>query len=616
MPFTRWLLFAALLTTAPAFAISLGASWIPSMVLGLLLLLVLALTLFIRRLQLRADSLSRQQAKLQRYLQNATDAIAVLDQHMQPTYINPTLLSQCHSTETLPKELPFYLDKQSPQRLLAKLQLVDSWQGEAWLENTARGQRCLMSIAITPLESNPASYLLIARDISEFDYTQQALEQSEIKDPQTGLLSRALLDDYLQTCANFCTTSHPNFALLMLKFNQLLSSSNDRPLTFFQDMAPDISAKLREMNDEGHILARFNADTFAIIVPPHLCEGQMALSLNRLAHKLLTLPEQLDNPNAKVPLQTLIGISIYPDDGKSPAEMVLAANTALQSAARSGNNGIQFASTSIQQQAPAYLSLEKELQKAVVQNEFDLYYQPRISIGSNRVVGYEALLRWHNPKRGILPPQAFLALADETGLVTLLDKLAFKKSCEQLKHWQQIGVSRGRIALNIASQSLKQAQFVQGLCQQLKQTGVKAEQFELELHEDILLHADEHIVDSLKQLAEMGFHLTLDNFGVGVSSLAALKDFPLHGLKIAPEFIKDMEHNEQQRNITASLIRLASYLQLDVIATGIENEMQAYLLHVMGCDILQGHLFSKALPATEIPALLAKETKLLRKAVS
>ena len=128
--------------------------------------------------------------------------------------------------------------------------------------------------------------------------------------------------------------------------------------------------------------------------------------------------------------------------------------------------------------------------------------------------------------------------------------------------------------------------------------------------------SNNQIADCLQQLHTLGFHLTLDNFGAGVSSLAALRKHPLHNLKIAPEYIKGMENNEQQRNITASLIRLASYLQLDVIASGIENEMQAYLLHVMGCDILQGHLFSKALPAAEIPLLLAKESKLVRKQVS
>ena len=145
---------------------------------------------------------------------------------------------------------------------------------------------------------------------------------------------------------------------------------------------------------------------------------------------------------------------------------------------------------------------------------------------------------------------------------------------------------------------------------------LSAEAFELELHEDALLQQDAISQSNLQQLAAQGFHLTLDNFGEGISSLSALRRHTLHSLKIAQSYIKDMEHNEQQRNITASLIRLASYLQLDVIASGIENEMQAYLLHVMGCDILQGHLFSKAIPAADIPALLAKENRLLRNAVS
>ena len=154
------------------------------------------------------------------------------------------------------------------------------------------------------------------------------------------------------------------------------------------------------------------------------------------------------------------------------------------------------------------------------------------------------------------------------------------------------------------------------LQQQLAEAQLSADLFELELHEDIFLQPDSTINTTLQQLITLGFYLTLDNFGQGISSLSVLREYPLHSLKIAQSYIRDMEHNEQQRNITASLIRLASYLQIDVIATGIENEMQAYLLHVMGCDILQGHLFSKALPASEVPALLARENRLLRKEVS
>jgi EAL domain-containing protein (putative c-di-GMP-specific phosphodiesterase class I) len=197
-----------------------------------------------------------------------------------------------------------------------------------------------------------------------------------------------------------------------------------------------------------------------------------------------------------------------------------------------------------------------------------------------------------------------------------LDKLMFEKACQQLGYWQRTGIARGRIAINISSLSFRQPNFVTMLQQQLEHSNISADQFELELHEDIFLQADDGIVQRLHQLTAMGFHITLDNFGDGVSSLTVLKQYPLHNFKIASKFVNELEHNEQQRNITASIVRLASYLQINVIACGIENEMQAYLLHVMGCDILQGHLFSKAIPPTELPALLARESRLIRKQVN
>lgn len=453
-------------------------------------------------------------------------------------------------------------------------------------------------------------------DNTTFQFEHANTTALQIRDNQTKLFTPELLLEYLQSFINFSNERQPKFALLMLKFNQLFASDSAKPLTLLANVIEQLSAQLTATLDQNYIIAKYNADTFAIVVPPHMCNAQLEIALNRLAHRLLPLPEHLNIADAKVALQSLIGISIYPLDGTTPPELIFAAQHAMQRAAKMGNNNLQFADTALQQRIFEYQTLEAELDKALRKNEVDVYYQPRISIGSNRVVGYEALLRWHSPKRGVLLPKHFLNVADETGLVIRLDQLAFKTCCAQLQQWQYTGINRGRISLNIASLSFTQADFVFYLMQQLEQHALDAAQFELELHEDILLQADAATTNKLKQLAELGFHLTLDNFGVGVSSLSMLRNTPLHSIKIAASYIKHIEHNEQQRNITASLIRLASYLQLDVIATGIENEMQAYLLHVMGCDILQGHLFSQALPASEIPDLLARENRLLRKEVS
>ena len=606
-----WLLMAGSIPAVPVYASTADLIWTSGIPLVCLLLLVIALTIYSRKLQRNNAMLLSEQQTLQHFLQQSDDVIAILNSERQAVYLNP----QFSDKLTDIKQLPLFLDKQCTQLLLPKLELTQNWQGEAWLK-APDGTSIPLSLAITPQQQDEQSYLLLGRDISKWQLLQQQTEHGSMRDQQTGLQSQALLTEHLQTCIDFSNEHQPRFALLLLKFSKLLTSQSDKPVESLHNLLQPLSEQLKLMTNNGYILGRCGIDTFAVIVPPHLCnQRQPEINLNRLGCQLLSLTDRVPSAGNKKTFQTTVGISIYPADGKSPAELMLAAQNALQYAARMGHNGLQFADVSIQQRAPEYLALETELQKALLQGEFDVYYQPRVSIASNRVIGYEALLRWHSPKRGTLMPQHFISVADDTGLSVQLDKLVFKKCCDQLQYWQQTGMNRGRISLNVAIESFRQNDFVEQLAEQLTKSGINADQFELELQEDILLQADSSTEKKLLQLTALGFHLTLDNFGTGVSSLSALQSFPLHGLKIAPAFIKDMEHNEQQRNITASLIRLASYLQLDVIASGIENEMQAYLLHVMGCDILQGHMFSKALPAAEIPALLARENKLLRKEV-
>ncbi|MEO3877032.1 putative bifunctional diguanylate cyclase/phosphodiesterase [Rheinheimera fenheensis] len=612
MPSFRWLPLAGLLPCfAAAAAVEAIVSNLPLAALLISLLVIAVLTLYNLKLNARYQQLDLKQQQLDQFLQRCDDYIAVLDARLMPQYKNVSLTA---AGVTDDNKLPIYLEPEGNSLLLSHLQPGDNWLGEAWLELTA-GKRLALSVAITRLNNTPAQYLLLARNIDDLKQQQQQLEQDTLRDPQTGLLSPLLLNEYLHSCIQLSGKRQPNFALMLVKFSQLLGERPVNPNITLPQAMPILAKSLAQLAGPECMIARYNSDTLAVVVPHQLCGAHIEITLNRLGHKLLSLSESAGfNPG--LALQTLVGISIYPNDGQYASELLVAANAALQLASKTGDSQLAFASRAIQQRAPEYLTLEVELHKALQRDEFELYYQPRYSIGSNRIVGYEALLRWHNPRRGVLLPQHFLTLADETGFIVQLDLLVFQKCCEQQLRWQQTDISRGRMCLNISGLSLKQAQFVSQIAAQLQHCGLTAEQFEFEIEEPLLLEADSVVNTNLQQLAQMGLHLTLDNFGTGVSSLSVLKQFPLHGLKIAASYIKDMEHNEQQRNITANMIRLASYLQLDVIASGIENEMQAYLLHVMGCDILLGHLFSKALPAAEIPLLLAKESKLVRKQVS
>lgn len=607
MPLSGWLLLSAVLPL-PATAALSGNTHILLLALAVLVLLVVIISLYNRKLSRRNKVFAAEQQRLKSLLQQSADFIAILDNNLQPTYLSPAFLS----TTRLPA---VYKDEKNDVLLLGEITRRPYWQGEAWLQLPQSETRTPLALTVT-YHHNSDSYLLTGRDISTRKRQQSEHDARHIYDIDTGLFSPLLLNQFIQTAINSTTSRQPQFAIFLIKLNQVLSYTVTTPQNKMPEVIRCLSARLQQYSSKGAVIARYNADTLAMLVPAHLCSGQVEVNLNRLAQNILLQAHDAAQQFDQSALQTYIGISIYPSDGATPALLLNNAATAICNGARLGHSNKQFANSDYQLKMPEYLALEAELLKAQSNDEFDVYYQPRLSIGSNRVVGYEALLRWHNPKRGTLAPQYFLHVANDTGQIVALDQLVFHKCCQQLNHWRQAGINRGRVSLNISTLSFFQQDFVKTLQQQLEEHQLSANLFELELHEDIFVQPDSAVNTTLQQLITLGFHLTLDNFGHGVSSLTVLREYPLHSLKIAQSFIRDMEHNEQQRNITASLIRLASYLQLDVIATGIENEMQAYLLHVMGCDILQGHLFSKALPASEIPALLARENRLLRKEAS
>ncbi|OEY68970.1 hypothetical protein BI198_04845 [Rheinheimera salexigens] len=594
----------------------------------ILLALTLALTLLsivlvisYRKLKQRFSKLKLQHNQLSSFLHHSTQLIAVLDHNMQPLFINSHLLalSQQSTTPTNDLQLALYADQLSLHAMAKLIQqrLIEQphWQGEVWLGCGAKEKRRSLSVAITRLgDTKPIKYLLIGQDTSNDNQQQQLLLQQHIRDPDTHLLTATIFKEYLTYAMLSCNEQHPKLAVMVIKTNCILGFSEPNYQAGLTKRLILLAEHISALLPKGAILARYNDESLALLIPGHLCSINIDIYLNRLAHNILGVID----PNSVLSIidQTYIGIAIYPNDGDSAAALLTSAAAALVSASQLSVSRFQFANSLFQQDSVDYFGLESELTNAIAKQQIEVYFQPKLSISNNKVVGYEALIRWHCPKRGLLLPAAFINMADETGLIVKLDHMVFAKCCQQYINWQQHKLNRGRIAINIASLSFQQTDFVVKLEQQLAHFQISAEHFDLELDEDIFLLANTATTETLQQLVALGFHLTLDNFGEGLSSLKVLRQYPLHSVKIARNYIVNMEHNDQQRNITASIIRLASYLELEVIAIGIENEMQAYLLHVMGCDILQGYLFSKALPANEIPALLATEDNLIRKQVS
>ncbi|MCC5453330.1 bifunctional diguanylate cyclase/phosphodiesterase [Rheinheimera sp. UJ51] len=580
-------------------------------------LLVVALILTMRSLAIKSHKLKQFRTSFSDLLSETSGVIAVLDKNLVLRNGSGTLkrLLKADDSATISAPLNLYADPDGKTLLDNDIKLAlrtnGKWQGEAWLLNERQREAFELSIhSVQPDNVRNTTYLMYGQNISELRKENQLQLQQQTRDSLTLLPNNKVFDELLKMVLQSCDAHYPSAAVIFIHLTPSYGSEHNEAK--LQQQLPEIAAKLQQVLPRKLLLARYKTDGFVVLVPPHLCNHNSSIYLNQLAHKILAGINQPGSDDGKaIEIIAHLGISISPNDGIDAESLLNSAEKAAHKASQQGQNNLCFADSGSQEQVPDYLAMETELYRSAAQGEFELYYQPKFSISSNRIIGYEALLRWPSPRRGMLPPPTFMPLVEETGLIISLDRLVFRKACQQVKYWQQTGLMRGRLALNISNQQFEQADFLRFMQNTLQDAEVSASLFELELPETIFTQPTVWLRERMHSLDKMGFRLILDNFGEGVSSLTQLRQHPLHGVKLSPTLTKYIEQQEQQRNICATLIRLANYLTLDVTATNIETEMQAYLLHVMGCDNQQGHRFSKAVPADEIGQLLLKENNLL-----
>ena len=272
-------------------------------------------------------------------------------------------------------------------------------------------------------------------------------------------------------------------------------------------------------------------------------------------------------------------------------------------AKETGRNNYQFYSTEMNVHTQERLALEADLSRAITRNELVLHYQPKADVRTLRFTGMEALLRWQHPERGLVFPDRFIPLAEESGLIVQLGEWALRTACARTRGWQEQGIAGLCVAVNVSARQLRQGDFVALLADVLNETGLPANSLELEITESMTMDDPERAVQMFKQIKQMGVHLTIDDFGTGYSSLAHLKRFPIDTLKIDRSFIKDIPDDANDTAITQAIIAMAHALKLKVVAEGVETDAQLRFLLQQGCDEFQGYYLSKPLPEDEFLAL-------------
>lgn len=302
-----------------------------------------------------------------------------------------------------------------------------------------------------------------------------------------------------------------------------------------------------------------------------------------------------------------LGISLSPDDGGDCQTLLQNAGTALYRAREKGGDTCRFYTTAMHEIAVKRLSLENNLRRALERDEFILHYQPQINVESGKFSGMEALVRWQHPQLGLVPPNDFIPIAEETGLIIPLGEWVLRTACRQNAAWQRAGLSAMSVSVNLSLQQFRQTNLIEVVKNTLAETGLKPELLELELTESSIMNDAEQTLEMLHELKSLGIKISLDDFGTGYSCLSHLKTLPLDVLKIDRAFVRNVTTDSKDAAIVRTIVALARNLKLRTIVEGVETEEQAVFLSALGCDDFQGYLFSKPVPAEDLKILLKKQ---------
>ena len=355
-------------------------------------------------------------------------------------------------------------------------------------------------------------------------------------------------------------------------------------------------------------VARLGGDEFVIILNG-IRETNDAAHVAQKVLEIMLDPVRIENQD--ISTMPSIGISIYPDDGQDHATLIKNADAAMYHAKDQGRGNFQFFTANMNAKAFEQLSFENDLRQALKRGEFILHYQPQFDIGCGNIIGMEALLRWNHPDRGMVPPDTFIPIAEECGVIVAIGEWVMRTACVRNMNWIRAGLPAVPVAVNLSAIQFRQKNLVATIRCILDETGLPPELLELEMTEGIIMQYADETIQTLRAIHEMGVLMSIDDFGTGYSSLSYLKRFPIDKLKIDKSFVRDIATNPDDAAIVRTIITMGHSLRLKVIAEGVETPEQLAFLQDELCDEAQGYHFSKPLPESELENLLRKEIRTL-----
>jgi diguanylate cyclase (GGDEF)-like protein/PAS domain S-box-containing protein len=491
------------------------------------------------------------------------------------------------------------------------LRSKDFWEGEIWnkRKDGTTYPRWLKIAVLRNADGSVQSHVANFTDISASKEVAERLAYLAYHDPLTNLPNRLAFESQLAQSLRICERENHQLALMLIDLDNFKNINDTLGHQVGDELLQKVALRLRECVRSSDLVARIGGDEFVVVLP----EIESPLTAARVASKIQS---QLAD-NYRIGEHVLyatpsIGISLFPIDGADPGTLLRNADTAMYHAKSAGRNNHQFYTARMNEAAGERLQMENELRQAISaiapgHSEFSVHFQPQIQTATGRVIGLEALLRWNSPSFGSVPPLRFITIAEETGLIQPLGDWVIWETCRLIRNFKQHGIENIRIAINISAQQLRHENLLLLVRGALACYDLAPEDIEFEVTESTAMENPETTLSILDQLSAMGILLAIDDFGTGYSSLAYLKHLPIQRLKLDRSFVKDIETDANDAAICTATIALGHSLGLELVAEGVETDMQRAFLACLGCDTLQGFLYSKPMPFDETLAYLKAE---------
>jgi len=550
-----------------------------------------------------------QMRKLSSALEQTADSVMITDRNGIVEYINPMF---CELTGFSPSEVignkanvvkSGHHDNEFYTQLWRTILDGEVFRG-TFVNKKKDGSLYYEEKTITPLRSGQGEithFVSTGKDITERMQTEERLHYLAYHDVLTGLPNRALFIDRLKHTMARRDAVERRIAVLFLDLDRFKNINDTLGHGVGDRLLQALPERLLGCVRKGDTVARLGGDEFAILVENI---GTME-DASHIATKLIAaMAQPVTIDEHELFISTSIGISIFPDDSIDANALLKHADTAMYRAKDLGRNTYQFYSTDMSAKAFERLSMETSLRRALDRGEFELYYQPQVELGSGRIIGAEALIRWHHAELGMVSPVKFIPLLEDTGLILPVSEWVLRTAAEEAKIWQRVAGTTVRVAINLSSRQFHDDRFKEQVADVISESGLEPSLFDLEITESILMQNNQASMSNLHALHGLGVRLSVDDFGTGYSSLSYLKRFTVDTLKIDRSFIHDVTSDQDDAAIVGAIIVMAHSLKLEVVAEGVETEEQFEFLRSRGCDAMQGNLFSTPVPADQFKRLL------------